>query len=426
MEAWLEQREEDALRQEHSGDFQEQCLHWWSNEYPGFIAEACCRSLPVATSDKPGQVFDGTLRVAFALRRPEQEDLPAERGLEVDWLGGYWKLPRAAAAAAIPHGGGGDAGAGSATPREVSLEEVRARVVSSFSSAEKRTAEVEKAHLEEVYSVLAPALLRVIRIGGAIDAMSLMHGYRATPAVCAFLLARAAAAMRRDKMRNAKNLLDLAKGLVPAPKAPTAGNMPERSALSYIERNLAVCCLMEQHQQLTGRGRLTLLDAVAKVDSSLRWLPTSASAHYIKGRCHHDAGEFEPGARCLLKAVALDPDFKQPYLALGNCLLQLGRFRAAAEASRACLSRHSDSPTAHFNLGQAYYQMLWEGLQPKESAAEVRRLGAEALRYVRENDFKLWRPADECMLQYLLAEQDGRGDHCREPVHTRKVFGWRP
>lgn len=418
LAALLEERAEVALKEEPAGDFEEQCLHWWSNEYPCFLAEACCHSLPIpAESSKAGELFDGTLRVAFCLRRPEQEWSDWDgKGLEIDWLGGYWKLPRAA----VGTEGGSEAG-----DEDASLEAVRARVVSSFSTAEKRTAEVEEAHLREVYAALAPALLSILPMTGAVDVQSLLSFYKSSQLVRAFVSARAACSMRRDKLSQARKLLDLARGWVQPGKTANWG-LPERSVLSYIERNLAVCDLMEQQHELSSRGRKRCPAALTKLTNALDKLPTNATALFVQGRCFHNAGDFSKAAACMRKALALDPDFKMSYLGLANCMMQLGEHSAAVEASRACLRRHADSPTAQFNMGQAYYHMLREGSVPEEREEEVLKLAEQALSFAKVQDSKLWKPPDESMLRYCLAPKGARAGLPRVPVQTRKISSWRP
>jgi cytochrome c-type biogenesis protein CcmH/NrfG len=60
----------------------------------------------------------------------------------------------------------------------------------------------------------------------------------------------------------------------------------------------------------------------------------------------------------MLRAVALDPDFKQPYLALAGYEFRLEAFGEAAGANRACLRRWPDSHTALFTLGQALHNLV--------------------------------------------------------------------
>ena len=91
------------------GCFEEQRRHWWSNECPFFVVETYCESVPVL-SEADEKLYDGTMRVAFALRRkvvkgrqgdssfckhgrPPEGEEPKD-ALELEWLGGYWKLPK--------------------------------------------------------------------------------------------------------------------------------------------------------------------------------------------------------------------------------------------------------------------------------------------------------------------------------------------
>jgi len=162
--------------------FEEQCLHWWSNECPVFIAEQRLRSQTVAAEDAPEQAFDGTLRVSFALRRVNSED----GAFTVDWLGGYWKLPRAQPSSA---------NAADSQDLEAGLDAARAETVSSFSCAEKRTAPVEEAHLEEVYAALRSALPLLFQ-AGPLSVQVLLGNYRDEALLSAFALARTAASLR--------------------------------------------------------------------------------------------------------------------------------------------------------------------------------------------------------------------------------------
>jgi len=335
----------------------------------------------------------------------------------VDWLGGYWKLPQVASDVQLAEPVLESEGV--FTSLEESLAEARSRIVSSFSSAEKRTAPVEPSHLEEVYRALAPALPRVFQ-AGPLGVQVLMSDYRQDPLLCAFALARSAAGMRANRLKKAEGLLELARGMVPAATASAAvgkdssATLPERSVLSYIDRNLGVCRMLEK------RAR----EATAFLNKSLLWLPTNAAAYYIKGRCHEDMHEFEAAAGCQARAVALDPDFKLPYIGLANCQLRLGKFAEAAQVSQACLLRHPDAALAHLALGQAVYHMAREGDDDK---GKLINRGRAALEFVRQSGgTALFQLQDERMLEYFQASPAERDQLPKEQPHPRKVQGWRP
>jgi len=85
----------------------------------------------------------------------------------------------------------------------------------------------------------------------------------------------------------------------------------------------------------------------------------------------------------MLAAISLDPDFKSPYILLGNCYLQLHEFSHAKEASLACLQRHPDAPGAHFNLGQAIYHLIYDGLVPHDTFDEVNSMAMTSLNHAK-------------------------------------------
>eukprot|EP00930_Biecheleria_cincta_P048272 TRINITY_DN33615_c0_g1_i1.p1 TRINITY_DN33615_c0_g1~~TRINITY_DN33615_c0_g1_i1.p1 ORF type:complete len:894 (+),score=157.95 TRINITY_DN33615_c0_g1_i1:135-2816(+) len=384
--------------EEPLGIIEEQCLHWWSNECPVFLAERCCHSLPVRVPELPQRAFDGTMRVAFVLRdskTPESD--PDDPGrFKVEWLGGYWKLPSFAKQPEKPD---------AALPE--SLEEARARVVSSFNSAEKRTAEVLPAHLQEVCAALAPALPWVFR-KDALSVNNLQDYYASDPLFCAFALARAAAAVRISKLEESKSILMLAGELL----SPDPRTLAERSVRSYIDRNMAVCHMMERNMKL----------AKPLVLAAARQMQTNSTAHFIEGCYYEEQGDFTHSTLCLRKSIALDPDFKLPYLLLGSCLLRLGKFRHTVQVCQACHLRHCDSAVAHFNLGQALYHLAHSSQLSKEEEEKA----VESLRLAKAQVSEQWMPADEGMLQYFLTEPSARPKLKRQPIHTWKVSGWRP
>jgi tetratricopeptide (TPR) repeat protein len=125
--------------------------------------------------------------------------------------------------------------------------------------------------------------------------------------------------------------------------------LPERAVLSYIARSEAVACAMQKAWP----------GAQKTAERALSHLSTNATAHYRRGLVHEEQDELGKARICMLRAVALDPDFKQPYLALAGCELRLEAFGEAAGASRACLRRWPDSHTALFTLGQALYNLVF-------------------------------------------------------------------
>mmetsp|Transcript_118809 Transcript_118809/g.383649 ORF Transcript_118809/g.383649 Transcript_118809/m.383649 type:complete len:604 (-) Transcript_118809:134-1945(-) len=403
-ERWLDGCLKGALNPEFSECMEEACLHWWSNECPLFVVERCCYSIPVAMEECPDTKFDGTMRVAFALYRNEKnqyQKMISVKPFEIAWLGGYWKLPKAA----FEENGSG------------SLEGLHNRVVSSFNSAEKRTAEVSPEHLQEVFDALTPALPSVFQSGG-IGVQMIMNVYREDALFRAFALSRVAAAMRATEMPKARSLFDLARRMVKAPEKQDAESLPEMSVMSYIERNAGVChCLEGNWEKAMERWRL-----------SLKHHTLNSTAYYVAGCYHQEVGEYHTAADCMLKSIALDPDFKSPYCGLGNAYMLQGSFDAAVEAGLACCRRHPDAPVAHHIIGQSVYHSFRRDPSRawREDAAEVADRAAKALELARRRVPEQWTEADEAMLSYLLAPPQERDRMPEQAVHVWKVYGWRP
>mmetsp|Transcript_50456 Transcript_50456/g.158893 ORF Transcript_50456/g.158893 Transcript_50456/m.158893 type:complete len:507 (+) Transcript_50456:492-2012(+) len=385
----------------------EQCLHWWTNECPVFVVEKLCRSIPVAKQPDSDEKFDGTMRVAFALHRKQgvnklahmSVEPEAIKPFEIDWLGGDWKLPK------------------QATVREgaSSASELHDQIVSSFNSVDKRTATVPQEDLDEVYEALTPAL-PVIFHTGALSVTMIHSLYKGDPLFCAFALARVAATMRAQDMVKARQVYDMAKRKAASDSADL-GSLAARSVLSYIDRNEGVCDAMVGEWDQAG----------VKFLKSLERHPTNATSHYLEG-CRHEArGELSPAVVRFQMSIGLDPDFKAPYLALGNCFLRIRKFDEAIATSAACLRRNPDAPQAQFVIGQAIYHIMCSRSRPQgEEAREMCAKAAAALQIARDRMPSSWTAADGQMLECLLSFE-ALGNGCAElPMHIWKVSGWRP
>uniref|UniRef100_A0A7S1RLM7 Uncharacterized protein n=1 Tax=Alexandrium catenella TaxID=2925 RepID=A0A7S1RLM7_ALECA len=401
MEGFLAKRVSKALEAQWLEVTEEQRLHWWSNECPIFVAERCCHSIPVAMegSDKK---FDGTMRVAFALYRKvvnKYHEAMHVKPFDIAWLGGYWKLPKVSC-----EDGGDD------------LLGLHERIVSSFNSVEKRTAEVSPEHLQEVFDALTPALPAVFH-SGSISVHRIMNFYQEDPLFRAFALSRVAATMRAGEMPKALGLFDLARRLIKVPTTPDANNLPESSVLSYIERNAGVCpCLEGKWDKAAQKWRL-----------ALRLHPLNSTAHYCVGCAHQELDELDFAIECQLKSIALDPDFKSPYCALGNCHMLKGSFDAAVEAGVACLRRHPDAPVAHFVIAQSiYHRFCRRQVQKHEDSTELADRAQKAFELAKRRSPEQWTESDEAMLEYFLHNGPANRYHPEEAVHVWKVYGWRP
>jgi len=194
--------------------------------------------------------------------------------------------------------------------------------------------------------------------------------------------------------------------------------LPERAVLSYVHRSMAVGHAVKK----------TWHCARASTDMALRRMPTNATAHYMRGLVHEELGELGEACVSMLKAITLDPDFKLPYLVLASCQIRLQCFDDAEKASRACLRRYPDSPTAFFNLGQALYNqaVVHDGVMPADALAALRHQAAVALCICSEHVPEQWRSTHGNMLAYLRADAEARQKIPRQPISVWHVSGWRP
>jgi len=249
---------------------------------------------------------------------------------------------------------------------------------------------------------------------------SVTDAYRADPCFCAWALARVANANRAADMTKANHILDLARKTVATPPTGDNGSLPERSVLSYIERNLGV--------NLAMLGEWT--KATGHFTTAIRLLPTNATAQYLRGVAFQEEGEFAKAAALHLRAIVLDPDFRSPCMALGTCWASIGRYQEAVDACLACLHRQPDAPLAQYTMGQAIYQLLREDWQlPAGEAAALRKRGLEAFAVAKAAVPKgqQWLSSDEEKVRFLQAEAGQAYRMPRQPLSLwKQPPGWRP
>ena len=96
--------------------------------------------------------------------------------------------------------------------------------------------------------------------------------------------------------------------------------------------------------------------AVELYKDSLEIHPT-AEAHTYLGWTYHDQGNAEAAIAECKRAIAIDPDFGNPYNDIGAYLIALGRYDEAIPwLERATKSpRYGPRHYPHFNLGRAYF-----------------------------------------------------------------------
>jgi len=358
VDAWC-QEHVARMRDGHPVDFgfggcafEEQKRHWWSNESPVFLAEQCCSSVPTIVD---GASYDGTLRVAFALRRradqppspPAQGDEPglASHDLEIDWLGGYWKLPKSAS---------------SSRPSSMGGPSLRDLVVSAARTS--GTATVRASHLHEVYTAVDDAVLELF--GNTEPSPSALdQQHQDQPTLAAFFVARfGTACMVRQLGRTHKNLEEAQRLLN---KANASEN--SESVMSYIDRSYGVI------EARTGGGE-RWRRAEARFQKALEWQPTNANALYLLGMAAlNDAtvGSSERAVDFFSRSLLFDPDFRASYVNLAIGYLRLGQYESAVEVSDAGLARHPDAPQPHYHIGVAYCMLANDmlGKRGSESGA---------------------------------------------------------
>jgi Tfp pilus assembly protein PilF len=114
--------------------------------------------------------------------------------------------------------------------------------------------------------------------------------------------------------------------------------------------------------------------AVELYKDSLELHPT-AEAHTYLGWTYHDLGKAEEAIAECKRAIALDPDFGNPYNDIGAYLIALGRYdEAIGWLDRAVTApRYGPRHYPHFNLGRAYFakQMLRRARECFQKALDI-------------------------------------------------------
>jgi Tfp pilus assembly protein PilF len=126
--------------------------------------------------------------------------------------------------------------------------------------------------------------------------------------------------------------------------------------------------------------------AIALYKTSLSIHPT-AEAHTFLGWTYHFQGKIEDAIAECKRAIAVDPDFGNPYNDIGAYLIDLKRYDEAISWLERALEapRYDPRHYPHFNLGRVYYS--------KGMINRARECFQEALRI--EPDYTLSREAIE-------------------------------
>lgn len=112
--------------------------------------------------------------------------------------------------------------------------------------------------------------------------------------------------------------------------------------------------LFEKAHRAQMKGELDR--AVELYKTSLEIHPT-AEAHTYLGWTYHDQGNAEAAIAECKRAIAIDPDFGNPYNDIGAYLIALGRYDEAIPWLEGAISapRYGPRHYPHFNLGRAYF-----------------------------------------------------------------------
>eukprot|EP00411_Alexandrium_monilatum_P026100 CAMPEP_0175333672 /NCGR_PEP_ID=MMETSP0095-20121207/2401_1 /TAXON_ID=311494 /ORGANISM="Alexandrium monilatum, Strain CCMP3105" /LENGTH=937 /DNA_ID=CAMNT_0016630973 /DNA_START=53 /DNA_END=2866 /DNA_ORIENTATION=+ len=433
FEAWMQQKLSmgtDATLKVDSGCYEEQLRHWWSNECPHFVAEQFASSILTVKE------YDGTMRIAFALSKKKGEKIkpgygagspkspkpdysnplleftPPADELEVEWIGGYWKLPK----------------------EDVESINIRASVISAARTA--GTAHVDPQHLLEVYAAMGDSVQQLFG-GSEPSPRMLTDKYSDQPELATYLTARLAIAMR--DLSRVRMALKLASSVVlKASEGPA-----KCSAESFLNRGYGIVeALTPPYKWSAAR------DFFRK---SVELLPANAASLYLLGMAELELGNVTEAATIMEKSLLLDLDFKAPYVNLGIAYIRLRRFDEAIEVSEALLKRHPESPQCHYHIGVACYQKAFHlenhsNLRMQGRAQEVADLKWRAMneliesreceegqrllnRGIRGGPGKTdspWLDADDEMVEALKRGRSSSSGIGRlPPVQLPDNIGWR-
>lgn len=314
-----------------AGSIEEHCLHWRSNESPVFVVERCEVSEPVA---KDGQLYDGTLRVAFVLLRADASD---DSKLGIEFLGGYWKLP--------------------ADP--VTSADVQTRCVSK---ARTGTLPVKAGDLANVCYELGrvlPDVFAIERHGAA----SVVRRYQKDPLLFAFTMARQAASqIYRDPSERARWTKPVPRNFKIA--KDRLSEVPKTRAAcavhSYIERQVGAA------QAMSGNWEQARLN----FQRSLEFHSFNATSEYLLGTCFLKEYRYAEARSAFVRSISMDPDFKAPYANLSAVCLAVRDFEAAERVCEAGLKRHPFAYQCSYNLGLALAWKLRSGLSTGDRSVE--------------------------------------------------------
>jgi len=266
--------------------------------------------------------------------------------LVLDWLGGYWKLPKS------------DMDSGSGSLREC--------VVSMAKAC--GTAPVNPTELFEVFAALGDV---VPRLYGSMRPSSgeLAERYIPFPGLAAFLTARLAMATKDRRPDVARTMLGDADSML----EQLEKNPGKAKVQAFVHRARGVLELQQSTE--------SYLRAEEHFQTALQLMPTNANALHLLGCRAIKVGNPYDAVWPLTQSLLLDPDYKGAYVNLGMAYLQLKNWERAIQVSQAGLERHPDSPHLAYHAGVAYSQqalaLVNEFAEQSEEMEEARRVAQQ-------------------------------------------------
>mmetsp|Transcript_81639 Transcript_81639/g.141410 ORF Transcript_81639/g.141410 Transcript_81639/m.141410 type:complete len:457 (+) Transcript_81639:892-2262(+) len=398
-----------------------------------FLVERCCLSIPMPKAEHfggtPGKVYDGTLRVAFALRRKpkpapkpkakakakgkgqgkgqatsqsrgqgigKEPDPEAKEELEIEWLGGYWKLPK----------------------EDVGSSKLRDRIVSAAKSG---TAPIPANQLHEIYAAMGDSMQQLFSASEP-TVSSLAERYGSEPELAAYLTARLAVTLR--DLTRCRQVM----GMAAAVLVEAENTVVKRLVQSYVERGYGVFYALQPP------GFFDL--AAQRFEHSVEQHPANATSLYLIGMCALEKGETVKAESYFHKSLLLDLDFKAPYVNLGVAYIRLGKWDAAIEISEALLKRHPDSPQCQYHIAFASFHLAailedkakqGEKVSSEDGFAfeELRKRALQGMLESRESDEGQRLMPRAPLLPPWTEEDENILDLLRPHLRKRKIYGKR-
>lgn len=122
-------------------------------------------------------------------------------------------------------------------------------------------------------------------------------------------------------------------------------------------------------------------DAIALYRRSIATFPTAEARTYL-GWAYAMMDRYEEAIAECEKAIALDPDFGNPYNDIGSYLIEMERAEDALAwlAQAAVAPRYATPHFAHFNFGRAYEQLgqPYQAIRAYDRALEIAPLSLPA------------------------------------------------